>query len=337
MNMPLLIDSIVRQTMVLIAQLSTTAGLRAPLAHVANQVFLELVNELERQGVGRKVIADMFGLALRSYQQKVQRITESRTERGSTLWEVVLRHVQEREVVTRSQVLSRFARDDDASVRGILADLVGTGLVYKTGRADSTVYRAAAHDEFGQLMLERDHASEAAIVWVSVYRNAPIDRSGLLERLRIEPEALDRALEQLLNDGRIRSESQEAALVYYAENCVIPLDAAAGWEAALLDHYQAVVGAVCAKLGTLSSSPEKASFLGGSTFSFDVWPGHPHAERVRALLGRTRSELGALWEEVHTHNRQQGKPAEHERVTFYFGQNVQVGASELDDSGAKRE
>jgi hypothetical protein len=71
MNVTYLIDSIVQQTTVLIAQVATTAGVRAPLAHVANRVFLDLVTEIERQGVARKVVADMFGLALRSYQQKV--------------------------------------------------------------------------------------------------------------------------------------------------------------------------------------------------------------------------------------------------------------------------
>ena len=62
MNVNLLIDAIVRQTMVLTAQLATQAGARAPLAHVANQVFLDLVGELTNQGLGRKVIADMFGV-----------------------------------------------------------------------------------------------------------------------------------------------------------------------------------------------------------------------------------------------------------------------------------
>ena len=41
MNTPLLIDSIVRQVTVLIAQLGTAGGLRAPMAHLANQVFLQ--------------------------------------------------------------------------------------------------------------------------------------------------------------------------------------------------------------------------------------------------------------------------------------------------------
>jgi hypothetical protein len=72
-NVQLLIDSIVRQTTVLIAQLATAGGARAPLASVANQVFLDLARELDAQGVSRKVGADMFGLALRTYQRKLQR------------------------------------------------------------------------------------------------------------------------------------------------------------------------------------------------------------------------------------------------------------------------
>ena len=51
MQSKLLVDAIVQQTTVLIAQLSTAAGIRAPLAHIADQVFLELSREIERQGV----------------------------------------------------------------------------------------------------------------------------------------------------------------------------------------------------------------------------------------------------------------------------------------------
>jgi hypothetical protein len=81
----LLTDSIIRQTTVLIAQLATTAGIRAPLAHLADEVFLTLSEELEGQGVSRKVVADMFGMALRSYQRRVQRLRESATVAGKTL------------------------------------------------------------------------------------------------------------------------------------------------------------------------------------------------------------------------------------------------------------
>ena len=43
MDTKLLIDAIVQQTTVLIAQLSTAAGIRAPLARLADQVFLDRI------------------------------------------------------------------------------------------------------------------------------------------------------------------------------------------------------------------------------------------------------------------------------------------------------
>lgn len=332
MNLLLLIDAVVRQTTILIAQLSTTFGARAPLAHVANQVFLDLVNELERQGVGRKVIADMFGLALRSYQQKVQRLSESRTERGESLWEVVLRYVQEQGVVGRDEVISRFALDGEPNVRSILADLVGSGFVYKTGRGEATLYRAAAQEELGRSLSAQDRAAESAFVWVTVYRSGPISRDDLLERLRLEPEALDRALKRLLDEGRVQREQRDGPSVYRAESCFISGAEPEGWEAALFDHYQAVVSAMCAKLGARGQTGARTHRIGGSTFSFDVWPGHPHAERVLSLLERTRAELSQLWDELRAHNQRAPRPPEYERVTFYFGQNVTSEAASDADS-----
>ena len=69
-NVNLLIDSIVAQATVLIAQLATATGTRAPLAHTANQVFLDLFRELKGQGLGNKVIADVSGLAIRTYSSE---------------------------------------------------------------------------------------------------------------------------------------------------------------------------------------------------------------------------------------------------------------------------
>ena len=40
MDPQILIDAIVRQTMVLIARLSTVDGVRSPLSHIANEVFV---------------------------------------------------------------------------------------------------------------------------------------------------------------------------------------------------------------------------------------------------------------------------------------------------------
>jgi hypothetical protein len=327
MNIPLLIDAIVRQTTVLIAQLSTTAGLRAPLAQVANKVFLDLVTELRRQGVGRKVIADMFGLALRSYEQKVHRLTESATERGTTLWEVVLRHIQSASIVSRADVLERFSQDDATSVLGILSDLVSSGLIYKTGRGDSTVYRAAPRDELGEVFGKRDEAALTALVWITVFREGPIDLQGLLKLIRVDEDVLERALASLVDERRLSNEG----LQFRAQSCFIPLGEPAGWEAALLDHYQAMVSAICAKLTTLGSPSTAGAGVGGSTFSFEVWQGHPHAVRVHQLLNSTRQQLAALWDEVESYNREQSLPSRYDRVTFYFGQSARAEGGDAEN------
>ena len=107
MNINLLIDAIVRQTTILIAHLATAAGARATLADTANQVFRDLVHELKEQGLGNKVIADMFGLTLRTYYYKVSRLSESHTQKGQSLWEAVLATVQERKTVLRNDILTQ--------------------------------------------------------------------------------------------------------------------------------------------------------------------------------------------------------------------------------------
>lgn len=70
------------------------------------------MGELESQGVSKKVIADMFGMALRSYRQKVQRLGESVTARGVTLWTAVQRFLAERGSTTRAELVTQFQHDE---------------------------------------------------------------------------------------------------------------------------------------------------------------------------------------------------------------------------------
>ena len=159
-----LIDAIVRQTVVLIAQLATAGGVRAPLAHVAESVFQELSRELERQGVTRSVTADMFGMALRTYQRRTQRMESSVTERGRSLWEAVFAHVRDGGVVTRDEIVHRFRHDDEVSVRAVLRDLTESGLVFASGRGRRAIYRATTDEEMGNLR-RSDRASLEILVW----------------------------------------------------------------------------------------------------------------------------------------------------------------------------
>src|SRR5262245_357019 len=182
MNAELLIDAVVRQTTILIAHLATARGARAPLSDIAGQVFIDLARELHRQGVSRKVAADMFGLALRTYRRKIQRLTESETLAGRSLWEAVHDFVGAQPVVTRADVLRRFHRDDESTVRGVLQDLVDSGLVYQAGRGAASSYRVATPDDLDYVREnEREADGTDTLVWAVVYRLGPLGRPTLAE------------------------------------------------------------------------------------------------------------------------------------------------------------
>lgn len=321
MNVKVLIDAVVRQNMILVAQLSTIAGVRAPLAHVANTVFMDLVQELESQGLRQRVIADMFGLALRSYQRKVQRLLESGTEPGRSLWEAVYTWTSEHSPVTRTQILMRFRRDDENMVRGVLDDLVSTGLLYRRGRGESTEYLLADEANRTQDPAVRAEA-DAALVQVAIYRDGPLFRKDLYEAFALNNKDIDRALEQLLSDGRISVQESAEGEQFATQAVFTAYGDGAGWEAALFDHYQAVVTAITTKLSHGAKTANRGDVLGGSTWTFDVWDGHPHRERVRSLLRRTREEADALLAEVHQWNQEHSPPGGAERVSFYAGQSV---------------
>lgn len=324
MNAQILIDAVVRQTMVLIAQLSTADGVRSPLSHVADDVFLGLVRELEQQGVGKKVIADMFGIALRSYQQKVQRLSESATRRGVTLWSAVHSYLGEHGEATRARVLEHFDHDEEPKVRSILSDLVESGLVCRSGRGSETRYRLASAEELEQLGNAGGgdvEASNAALLWLHVCRSGSLPRRELARRVPLTEPAFAAAVARLLADERIRVETTPRGEAYTTQQCLIPVGEAAGWEAAVIDHHRAVSSALAAKLVSGRHVSAAADEVGGTTWSFDLWPGHPKEREVRRLLASLRSQVVPLWNEVAAYNREHRPPRTYE-VTVYCGQYV---------------
>jgi hypothetical protein len=320
MNLELLIDNIVRQTMVLIAQLATAAGGRTPLSHVAGQVFLNLVRELKAQGLGHKVIADMFGLALRTYHDRVSRLSESATDRGTSLWEAVLAHVRKEGAVERGELLRRFHRDDEASVRAVLNDLVGSGLLYRSGRGDRTTFRAASDEELSRVDGGDRESAVEYLVWVALYRRRRAGLADLAAELGLGTEPVQRALNKLVEDGRASRIEGNGSTDYRCDVCVIPFGETRGWEAAVFDHFQAVVTAVAAKIssGANRALPDEAT--GGSTYHFDLFTGHPLEREVLGLLASVRRQASALRTAVDEHPLPDGE--EMYRVVFYAGQNV---------------
>lgn len=330
MNVQVLIDSLVRQVTVLIAQLATSGGIRAPVAHLANQVFLELAKELEAQGVSRKVSADMFGMALRAYIRKVRRLSEAQSERGHTLWQAVLEFIRAEQLVGRTRVLQRFELDGELQVTAVLHDLTESGVVFASGSGQNAAYRAASDEEVGRLWQLSGDAGLEELAWVLVYRNGPLTTQELAELLsRREGEIAD-VVQRLTEARRIRR-TAEGRLA--AEDFVIRLGSAVGWEAAVFDHVQAMVQTICQRLRQTSFDTEVREHVGGSTYSFDVWPGHPLEREVKAQLAEIRERCGALRQRVDAYNAEHGRKNEYQQVITYVGQCVlerdrEEGASE---------
>jgi len=321
MDIHLLIDSIVRQTTVLIAQLATSGGLRAPLAHIAGQVFIDLARELDNQGVSHKVSADMFGMALRTYQRKVSRLSESSTYRGRSLWEAVLDFIRENQVISRAQIMQRFHRDDEALMRGVLYDLCESGLVYVGGSGHTASYRSASEKELNYIRRFHKNESTDNLIWVFIYRDGPMSAEQIAERTKLKNDELNSAISRLLEAERIVEEHDKNGTVYSSRKFEVMLGSQVGWEAAVFDHYQSLVKTICCKL-RLEPTSSIQDVIGGSTYTFVVWPGHPMEREIESELGSYRKRMSELRKRVDDYNEKQRIPERHKKVVSYHGQCV---------------
>lgn len=331
MNVSVLIDLIVQQTTVLIAEMATSAGLRAPLSQVANQVFLGLVQELERQGVTQRVIADMFGVALRTYQRKVSRLTEATGESSVSLWEAVLSYLRDNSLVTKAKVLTHFYRDDEAMVRSVLRDLVDTGLVFSSGSGENMVFRAVSDDELDAVTTAESHMGLGALITVLTYRYGAMTLGELNARLAVDEGTLLEVLEALVESGELDAlpvddASEAKAVRYRASEFKISLgDTGERWAAAFFDHYQALVTTLIQKSKLIAEQQRTGradTTIGGSTYTFELWDGHPEAATIRGLLDRARDMAADARALASTNGEPPSDATNVERLTFYVGQNL---------------
>ncbi len=317
MNVRFLIDRLVRHQAVLLAELATSGGARAPLSELLDQTFIHLAEELDRRGVGRKVSADMFGMALRAYQKKIQRLAESSTERGTSLWEAVLRYVNDQGAVRRADLLQRFVRDDEAQVRAVLFDLVESGLFLSSGQGPDTEFQVAP---LGTARLASQETFRD-LIWLIIFREGPVERDELVRRSGHRGAELDSALTELESSGRISRDGSDERVVYSSLDYVRPIGDESGWEAAVLDHVHAMISTVKAVLSRQAGNDESDELAGGFTYALDIWPGHPLENEVSETLVRLRTELSSLRERVDATNADLGRPIAYKEVTVYGGQS----------------
>lgn len=311
--------------MVLVAELATSGGLRAPLSHVAGQAFLELARELENQGVGKKVSADMFGMALRTYQRRTQRLSQSRTDRGRSLWEAALEFIEQSGVVRRDEILRRFRHDDEASLRGVLRDLTESGLVFSSGSGNNLAFRAATKDEASALRRGGDNLGTEAFVWSQIYRDGAVTLEELAQQTSVPVGELSPIVESLVASGKVEREGERLR----SSQLVLGFDDAAGWESSVLDHFTALVQTVIRKL-SLDQRAHRHDEVGGSTYHFELWRGHPFESEVLGELGRFRERMSALRKKLDDYNEAQPTAGAKLRVVAYYGQST---VEESDDEG----
>jgi DNA-binding Lrp family transcriptional regulator len=223
-------------------------------------------------------------------------------------------------LVTRTEVLTRFPRDDEGQVRAVLHDLCESQLLFSSGSGLNTTYRATSEEEFSTLQQRRGTDGSDELLVALIYRDGPLTLKEVASRAQLDPSAIEAALGRLLAAGRIEQIEHNAGPRYKAGALVIPLGAAVGWEAAVFDHFKALVTTIMCRLREDRTAPALADQIGGSTYTIDVWNGHPLADEVYGTLGRMRAALSELRSRVDEFNQERELPDSYTRVLIYAGQ-----------------
>lgn len=85
-----------------------------------------------------------------------------------------------------------------------------------------------------------------------------------------------------------------------------------------------MVRALCIKVRKGKTAADLSDVDGGSTYTFDVWNGHPYIDEVLAFLQTTRRHARQLRENVETYNAEHSpsQSVQCKRVIAYVGQTV---------------
>ena len=128
-------------------------------------------------------------------------------------------------------------------------------------------------------------------------------------RSNVDEQTLREAPARLSGSGRIECTEKAGESAHCARNLLIPLGSPVGWEAAVFDHFKAMVNTITGKLREDRAAPTLLDTVGGSTYTLDIWPGHPLANEVCGTLRRLRSMLVELRERVESVNAEAEVPS----------------------------
>jgi hypothetical protein len=198
-------------------------------------------------------------------------------------------------------LLTRLRYDDEHSLMGVLRDLCESSLVFASGSGKSRVYRQATNEDLLTAGREDDGLGLEAYLWTIVYREQHASLEELAGATGLEAAKLEAPLAALIAAGRVERVASAGREEYRARELVLGLDDPAGWEASVLDHFSAMVQTVTRKLA-LDQRARLKDEVGGSTYHFKLWRGHPLQDEVVGELARFRERMSQLRRKVDEHN-----------------------------------
>jgi len=164
-----------------------------------------------------------------------------------------------------------------------------------------------------------------AMLWVMIHQQGSATKQSLASVVVLPEQELEAALQRLVKCGRILLIEQDGQKRYRCDHCVIPYGDSVGWEAAVFDHYQAVLTAIANKVQRGASRALPDESIGGSTYHFDLYRGHPLEKRVLGFLKTIRQQASALREDLNQHDQtQENTNQKGYRIVFYAGQNLLI-------------
>lgn len=308
----LLIDALLHQLARLVAQLAVEE--RSSLAHVADRFQLHLVQELRRRGLGHKVIADIFGLPLRTYHERIKRLDEHKLSRLKTIRDAMIGFVHGQSCVTRDSLDLRFRLEDERIVRSVIRDLVETGVLEHSAGDHGQLFVVAQ-----PLVVVTEQIDALILIALQDFEAATVD--DLVKVLGASHEQIAQRLTVLAADGRINQVLQDGELRFGSLEIEIGYGEASGRDAAIFDHVRAMVSALTAKLDGKSAA-HRGDEVGGSTYVFDLCTKDALSEEVSSLLQQVRDRASELRRRVLAVSGAESNP-HHARVTLYVGQWIQ--------------
>jgi hypothetical protein len=164
------------------------------------------------------------------------------------------------------------------------------------------------------------------MILVAIHRHGACKAADVQKHVPLAEAVLEQQLARLVATGRLLCTEAPDGARYSIDRIFIPHGAGEGWEAAVLDHYQAMIAAICGKLRGGDAPTRGDESIGGSTYHLDVWEGHPLEREALGFLASIRRQGVALRTAVEAHNAAHARPADATeiRVTSYVGQAVLI-------------